>query len=324
MTTAPLWVASLFLLGAAPVLEKPEGYATDRAGVIPAERLAALNDSLAAFERETSNQIVVYVDRRLPEDTTLEELATDTFRRWGIGQKDRANGVLFLVFVDDRAMRVEVGYGLEGAIPDARAKRITGEVVRPLFKKGDYAGGIEAGAQALMAAARGEGHAGTGRTVAETAPPTPPLAPWTLATTFVTGLVPFVIGLARRRKTGRRLPGILAMACAAAAIAAFGAAAVTGQPTLWVLGALLLGATVVLGIVNAIVGATGAAESVGSAGSARSGRESAASSSYRNDSSSSSSSSSDSSSSSGDSSSSSSDFSGGGGDSGGGGSSENW
>jgi len=321
VTTAALGVASLFLLGAAPVLEKPEKYATDRAGVIPAERLAALNDSLAAFERETSNQLVVYVDRRLPEDTTLEDLATDTFRHWAIGQKDKANGVLFLVFVDDRAMRVEVGYGLEGAIPDARAKRITGEVVKPFFKKGDFAGGIEAGARALMAAARVEGHAGTGRTVAETAPPTPPLAPWALGTTFVTGLVPLVIGLARRRRTGRRLPGILAMACAAAAIAAFGAAAVTGHPVLWVLGAALLAATVVLGIVNAIVKA-GAGTGGRSTGSTSSPRSSASSS--RNDSSHGSSSSSDGSSSSSDSSSSSSDFSGGGGDSGGGGSSDKW
>ena len=120
MTTAALWAVSLLLLGAAPVLEMPKKFATDRAGVIPAERLAALNHSLAAFERETSNQVLVYVD-----------------------------------------------YGLEGAIPDARAKRITGEVVKPFFKKGDFAGGIEAGAQALMAAARVEGHAGTGRTVAD-------------------------------------------------------------------------------------------------------------------------------------------------------------
>jgi uncharacterized protein len=316
--TAALGVASLLLLGAAPVLEKPEKYATDRAGVVPAERLVALNDSLAAFERETSNQLVVYVDRRLPEDTTLEELASETFRRWGIGQKDKANGLLFLVFVDDRAMRVEVGYGLEGVIPDARARRITSEVVKPFFKKGDFAGGIEAGAQALMAAARVEGHAGTGRTVAETPRPPPPLAPWALGTTFGTGLVPLVIGLARRRKTGRRLSSILATACAAAAVAAFGAAAVTGHPTLWVLGASLLAATVVLGIVNAIAaGASGR-----TARPTDSPRSSAAS--TGSDSSHTSSSPSDSSSSSSDSSSSSSDFSGGGGDSGGGGSSDNW
>src|SRR5262245_57829415 len=163
---AALLLAPLLL--AAPALEKPARYATDKAGVMPTERLSALNESLAAFERETSNQVVVYVDRRLPAGTTIEELAAATYRGWGIGQKGRSNGVLFLVFVDDRAMRVGGGYCREGAIPDAIARRITSETVRPLFKKGDYAGGIEAGTRALMAAARGEGYAGTGRTVAET------------------------------------------------------------------------------------------------------------------------------------------------------------
>src|SRR6185295_9468327 len=125
---------------ASPVLEKPKGFVTDNAGVLPPARLRALNEELAAFERATSNQVVVYVDRRLPGGTTLEELANVTFRSWAIGQKDKSNGVLFLVFTDDRLMRIEVGYGLEGVITDARSRRITGEVVKPFFKKGDYAG----------------------------------------------------------------------------------------------------------------------------------------------------------------------------------------
>src|SRR5262245_30127583 len=146
---------------------KPSRYVTDQAGVIPAARLSALNEKLAAFERETSNQVLVYVDRRLPADTTIEEVANEAVRTWGVGQKGRSNGALFFVFVDDHAMRLEVGYGLEGAIPDARAKQITSDVVKPFFKKGDYAGGVEAGVDAILRAARGEGYAGRGRTVAE-------------------------------------------------------------------------------------------------------------------------------------------------------------
>src|SRR5262245_7418979 len=118
---------------AAPVAlpAKPSRYATDQAGVIPAERLSALNEKLAAVERETSDQVLVYVDRRLPPDTTVEEVAVEAMRTWGVGQKGRSNGVLLFVFVDDHAMRLEVGYGLEGAIPDARARQITSDVMKP-------------------------------------------------------------------------------------------------------------------------------------------------------------------------------------------------
>jgi uncharacterized protein len=138
--------------------------------VIPAPRLESLNERLAAFERETSNQILVYVDRRVPADTTLEEMGAAAIRAWGVGQKGRDNGAIFFVFIDQRAMRIEVGYGLEGAIPDLRAKRITSETVKPYFKRGDYSGGIEAGTEALLAAARGEGNKGNGRTAAERGP----------------------------------------------------------------------------------------------------------------------------------------------------------
>jgi uncharacterized protein len=152
---------------------RPDRYVTDLAGVMDEARRKALNERLAQFERETSNQVLVYVDRKLPADATLEEFANRTFRAWKVGQKDKDNGVVFFSFVDDRKMRIEVGYGLEGAIPDARAKQITSGTVVPAFKKGDYAGGVEGAAEALMEAARGE-YAGTGKTVAETPKTGPP------------------------------------------------------------------------------------------------------------------------------------------------------
>lgn len=163
-----VWLlAALPVAGEAPVLPKPTRYVTDTTGVVPSGRAAALNEKLAAFERETSDQILVYVADRVPEGTTLEELGARSMRDWGVGQKGKSNGVVFFVFPGDRKMRLEVGYGLEGAIPDARAHRITDEVVKPFFQRGDYAGGIEAGADALLSAARGEPFAGTGKTVAE-------------------------------------------------------------------------------------------------------------------------------------------------------------
>ncbi|HEV8269311.1 MAG TPA: TPM domain-containing protein [Thermoanaerobaculia bacterium] len=151
----------------APVLPKPASYVTDLAGVFDPARASALNERLAAFERDTSNQIVVYVDRKVPETTTLEELANKSFHAWGVGQKGKSNGAVLFVFVDDKKMRIEVGYGLEGAIPDAIAHRITNEVIKPSFKAGDYATGVEAGADALIAAAKGEPFKGTGKTAAE-------------------------------------------------------------------------------------------------------------------------------------------------------------
>lgn len=167
---------------AAALPPRPDRYVTDRAGVLDEARRQALNERLAQFERDTSNQVLVYVDRQLPADTTLEEFTNQAFRAWKVGQKDKDNGVVFFAFVDDRKMRIEVGYGLEGAIPDARAKQITSGVVVPAFRKGDYAGGIEGAADALMKAARGE-YAGTGKTVAEAPPPPtgpPPFWIWLL------------------------------------------------------------------------------------------------------------------------------------------------
>jgi uncharacterized protein len=171
-------VASLLLAGAAlaattPLPPRPSRYVTDRAGVFAANpaRLTALEQQLAAFERETSNQVIVYIDRDLPPGTTLEEMGAAAIRSWGVGQKGRLNGVILFAFITPRAMRLEVGYGLEGSIPDARARQITSEVIRPLFRAGDYASGVEAGVRAILAAARGEAFRGTGRTVAETGAP---------------------------------------------------------------------------------------------------------------------------------------------------------
>jgi uncharacterized protein len=85
-----------------------------------------------------------------------------------VGQKGKSNGVAFFLFTGDRKMRMEVGYGLEGAIPDARAHRIDTEIIAPLLKTGDVAAALDAGADAILAAARGEPYRGTGKTASET------------------------------------------------------------------------------------------------------------------------------------------------------------
>lgn len=148
---------------------KPTRYVTDRAGVLDPDSANALNERLAAFERETSTQVVVYVARSMPSGTTIEEIANRAFGAWRIGSRGKDNGVLFLVFIEDRQMRIEVGYGLEGVLTDALSKRIIEDVAKPFFKREAYTAGVEAAARAIVDVARGEGLEGTGQTAAERA-----------------------------------------------------------------------------------------------------------------------------------------------------------
>ena len=155
------------LLMATPLPAKPSRFVTDSAGVLDGARANALNEKLAEFERGTSDQILVYVDRHVPEGTTLEELGAEAIRTWGVGQKGKDNGAILFIFTDDRKMRIEVGYGLEGALTDAKSKDILGTVVKPHLKNGDYNGAVEDGVNAMLATVRGESYAGTGVTVAQ-------------------------------------------------------------------------------------------------------------------------------------------------------------
>ncbi len=145
---------------------KPEKFVTDRAGVLGQDRADSLSRKLGQFERDTSNQILVWIDRKIPERFTLEDFTVRAAEKWGAGQAKTDNGAVLFVFVDDRKLRIEVGYGLEGALPDATAKRIIDEEIVPRFRANDYAGGVEAGVDAMIAATKGE-YKGTGTTVDE-------------------------------------------------------------------------------------------------------------------------------------------------------------
>jgi len=121
---------------------------------------------LEQYERETSNQIVVAVMPRVPDDYVMEDFTQRTFDHWRVGQQGKDNGIVFFVFPESRQMRIEVGYGLEGAVPDGLANIIIQDDIVPSFRAGDMAGGIERGTEALIAASKGE-YTGTGRTVAD-------------------------------------------------------------------------------------------------------------------------------------------------------------
>jgi uncharacterized protein len=193
----------LLFLAAVALPPKPARYVTDNAGVLGDARVSALNEKLAQFERDTSDQVLVYVDRDLPADTTIEEMGAEAIRKWGVGQKGKDNGAILFVFTGAKKMRIEVGYGLESTLTDAKSKRITSTVMKPLMQRGDLAGGIEAGADAVLSVIRGAEFTGTGTTKAQSAPvrTLPCAAPLIL---FVVIAVLAVILILRNRRGGRR------------------------------------------------------------------------------------------------------------------------
>jgi uncharacterized protein len=119
-----------------------------------------LDGLLSAHETQTTNQVVVLTIPSL-EGQTVEEVANAVFNAWGLGQAGRDNGVLLLIARDDRALRIEVGYGLEGALADAEAGRIIRRVIVPAFREGDFDGGVLSGVQAILSEIGGERFAGT-------------------------------------------------------------------------------------------------------------------------------------------------------------------
>ena len=145
---------------------KPEGYFNDYAGVVSKEAASRFNEQLAQFERETSNQVVVAVFPKMQSDSDIADYTQRVAQAWGVGQKERRNGVVLFVFIQDRKMFIQVGYGLEGALPDATAFDITERHIKPLFRSGNYEGGLATGIDLIFKAIRGE-YKGSGKTVGE-------------------------------------------------------------------------------------------------------------------------------------------------------------
>ena len=128
--------------------------------------LLAFNEQLAQFERETSDQVVVAVFPKMQSDSDIADYTQRVAQAWGVGQKERRNGVVLFVFIQDRKMFIQVGYGLEGALPDATAFDITERHIKPLFRTGNYEAGLATGIDLICKAIRGE-YKGSGKTVAE-------------------------------------------------------------------------------------------------------------------------------------------------------------
>jgi uncharacterized membrane protein YgcG len=133
----------------------PSGPVNDFAGVLSSADRQTLLDVATDLEKTTSAQLAVVTIRSL-EGGNIDDFAVKLFARWGIGQKGKDNGVLLLVAMDDRAGRIEVGYGLEGALTDARAGRLLEQTLFPSFREGRYGPGLIETARQIAAIARGD------------------------------------------------------------------------------------------------------------------------------------------------------------------------
>jgi uncharacterized protein len=164
--TALAFVLAISARAAEVIPPKPDRYFNDYAGVVSKEAASRFNEQLAQFERETSDQVVVAVFPKMQSDSDVADYTQRVAQTWGVGQKERRNGVVLFAFIQDRKMFIQVGYGLEGALPDATAFDITERHIKPLFRAGNYEAGLATGVDLICKAIRGE-YKGSGKTVAE-------------------------------------------------------------------------------------------------------------------------------------------------------------
>ena len=128
---------------------------TDTTNTLTAQQRAALDERLAAFEARKGSQIaVLIVPTTAPE--AIEQYGIRVAEAWKVGRKGVDDGAILIVAMKDRALRIEVGYGLEGVLPDAVAKRIVDDIIVPRFKQGDFFGGIDAGVSRMISVIDGE------------------------------------------------------------------------------------------------------------------------------------------------------------------------
>ena len=152
-----LALGALFVSAPARALDIPklDSPVVDRAGVLSAGTRARLERTLRDYEREKGHQVVVHTTPSL-EGLPIEQYSIEIAEAWKVGHQGLDNGVILTVAPNERKVRIEVGYGLEGVIPDAIAKRIIEEVILPQFRAGDVEAGVVAGTRSVLQAATGE------------------------------------------------------------------------------------------------------------------------------------------------------------------------
>jgi uncharacterized protein len=155
------WLLGLWLLVCFPALAEPvavpplKARVTDLTATLSGPGVAAIEARLSALEQRKGSQLAVLMVPTTGEET-IEQYGIRVAEAWKLGRKEVDDGILLLVAKADRTLRIEVGYGLEGAIPDAVAKRVIEEVIVPRFKNGDFEGGVAAGVDSLIKLVDGE------------------------------------------------------------------------------------------------------------------------------------------------------------------------
>lgn len=193
-------LATIHAHAAEVIPPKPAGYFNDYAAVVSQSAAQGFNEKLAQFERETSNQVVVAIFPKMQSDSDVADYTQRVAQAWAVGQKDKRNGAVLFIFAQDRKMFIQVGYGLEGALPDATCFDITEYQIKPRFRANDFEGGIAAGIDAMLQAIRGE-YKGSGRTHTETQGSRTPLfisAIWFFIFVFI------IMSMIRRARRGVR------------------------------------------------------------------------------------------------------------------------
>ena len=134
----------------------PAQWFNDYAHVVSPATATRLNQTLEDFEHATSTQVRVAIFPKMESSSSIEDYTVRVAQAWKVGQKNKNNGVVLFVFVQDRKMFIQVGYGLEGALPDATCKRIVEDEIKPHLRNNDFDGGLSAGVTAIIKATKGE------------------------------------------------------------------------------------------------------------------------------------------------------------------------
>ena len=169
-----------------PIPPAPTRWVTDTAKYISPDAARALDARLSAYEQSTGHQLLVYVGTTTG-DAPIEDWAVRAFASWKVGRKGLDDGLVLFIMPQDRKLRIEVGYGLEGEVPDATASRVINEVIVPRIKAGDADGAVTAGIDALTGILGGQ--AGT---LPEAPAPAQP-RPWTLGQVILYGIIGVLI-----------------------------------------------------------------------------------------------------------------------------------
>lgn len=155
LLTLLLLLSSVWTSSAQIYPERPVGHVNDFAKLLDSGQAQQLESKLRAYRDSTSNVIVIATLENL-QGSSIEEVATSMFTDWQMWEGDRRNGVLILIVPSERRIRIEVGYGLEGAIPDILAGRVINNIIQPAFREGRFYDGLNRATSALMQMAAGE------------------------------------------------------------------------------------------------------------------------------------------------------------------------